>query len=185
MEIIHHESNLNTKLPLRVSIWEIDLSAECLSDEQITAAFVFDILKKKHFMFDDGDNKIEKVEEANADKDYNYSNFSLSQIQFSDFKQIGKEYLNDILEEKISQWANVYGNMKESELSWFIGLTNNQIENYAAKYSDTFLFDLDPNALEHPKRHPYFSLYEFFISLLLTGDKGFPNRMCYVLLAYG
>lgn len=183
MNIINQDSNLNTRLPLFLSIHEVDLANEFNSIGNFSAESCFNVLKKKRFNFNMEESVDSKLNELETNLDYNYSNFSLQKIQFSDFRHLDIKMYFEILERKIQIWSNEYKNMSQTEFSWFMDITKKKINDYAVNYSDVFLFDLDPQA-DHPKRHPYFSLYEFFISLIFVGNKEHPYRICYVILTF-
>jgi hypothetical protein len=184
MKIIRQQSNLNTRLPLSVSVWEVDMSNELLSNINQNEEAYFDALKAR--AFDISEKKSDSLGMSHFDSlaDYNYSNFSVSKIEFSDFRSVNIDTYKELIKSKIQNWSKTYNNMEKSELEWFIDVTVKQIDAFAVNFSTVYIFDLDPQ-LNHIKRHPHFDLYEFFISLLFVKNKIYPSRISYAELAYG
>lgn len=184
MKIIKHQSNLNTSLPLTVSIWEVDIDIELSYNNPQNIEMCLDVFKKRKFLFNEEEYDLEGKIKSDVLEDYNYSNFSLSKIQSSDFRMINMSDYKSYVEVKIQKWSKTYDNMRGNELAWFINVTKSQISTFTTDYSKVYAFDLDPK-LDHHKRHPHFDLYEFFISMVFIENKICPTRICYVLMTYG
>lgn len=104
-----------------------------------------------------------KISETNFEyhPDSNYSNFLLSEIELSDFQEFNPKELYALLKLELSAWWGVYKAMDREKLKWFIDITYKQIEVFAKEYEFCKLFNLPPKK-EHAKRHPYFTLFDFF-----------------------
>jgi hypothetical protein len=184
MEIIREQSNLNTKLPLTLSVFEVDIQDNLPPGIPQTIESFFQVLKSFGFQFNEENYGGVISRPSHIMDDDNYSNFSFSKIEASDFREIDMNAYKELINGKIRTWSKTYNNMEESELAWFIDVTINQIDSFAVDYSMAYLFDLDPQ-LNHAKRHPHFDLYEFFVSLLFIENKISPTRISYVLISYG
>lgn len=175
-------TNRNSKLPLHVSILELDNEGDLNANEGKSAASHFAILKRYHFNF-----PVSNVNEVVPMPVYNplvnYSNYEMDKIELSDFIYVPNNEYTKIAAQKLEAWANVYHAINKEELDWFIQLTNGQIQKIAGAYTDCYIFDLPAKAV-HAKRHPHFSLYEFFVALFFCGNKNNENIVAYVLLSY-
>ncbi len=183
MKVLSSFTNINSHLPLNVSIWEISNGDNFPVSDKITAEEHFKILKLRNFIIADSEN--DKSWQSNTYyPEANYSNYLISRIEFSDFRKVAITDYEWIIRKSIESWSKVYNNIIESDLNWFLDTTIKQIQFIANKYQECYIFDLDPKGI-NSKRHQQFTLFEYFTSVFFYGCKLSESQIGYVLLSYG
>jgi hypothetical protein len=87
------------------------------------------------------------------------------------------------IQEKILKWAKEYSNISKENLDWFIKTTLAQIDSISKEDFVFYLFKLGPSE-KNMKRHPNYSLYEFFLSFIGYQPNMNSGRIIYGELSY-
>jgi hypothetical protein len=167
-------SDQNTTVPIGLAIYKIFIESKEYENSISKFQSLFEILKANKFNF--SGNNIDKID--------NYSNFLINKIEVDDFKEIKINDLPKILEDNLSEWSNTYNNCSIEEFKWYIKAALKQIKHVAFKhYKKSYVFDL-PATSNHNKRHPHYSLYEFFMSVIFFENISQDNEVVYVEFWY-
>lgn len=161
-----HDHFLET--PIFFDFFEISFIDECTDKNEFHLDEVLQLLKGRNFQIIKSDNEL-VVD--------NYSNFHTPLISQKDFSLSDHKFF-EILEIEIFKWVKHYNNTSDENVKLFIRRLSDNLQKWNDHYPVCFMFNLDATT-NHHKRHPYYSLYEYFKSFILLKKDSKECVCCY------